>query len=272
MSFDDHLIDRGGQPHLRNGPPRTSPTRWILVGAGGVVVGALLALWWMSRAQPGPATPVATTATDVAVGAKRPKAQPVTLPALDASDAFLRKLVEMLSQHPLLANLVATEGLVRNAALAVVQIGEGRTPFRPLAVVRPTSRLSIVGTVSGRIDPRTYVRWEVATSALLSVNPADAAQLYVNVKPLFDEAYAELGHPNGNFDDAIVLAIRTLEDTPRPKVDPVLLRRPGYYEHEDPALRGLLPVQKQLLLLGPSNSQKVLNWLKQLAEALDLKI
>jgi hypothetical protein len=115
------------------------------------------------------------------------------------------------------------------------------------------------------------VRWEVATSALLSVNPADAAQLYVNVKPLFDEAYGELGHPNGNFDDAIVLAIGTLEDTPQVKVDPVLLRRPGYYEHEDPVLRGLLPVQKQLLLLGPTNSQKIMTWLKQLAEALDLK-
>ena len=38
---------------------------------------------------------------------------------------------------------------------------------------------------------------------MLSVQPADAAQLYVNVKDLFDAAYAELGHPGGNFDEAI---------------------------------------------------------------------
>lgn len=226
----------------------------------------------MSRAQPGTATPVATTATDVAVGSNRPKPQPVSLPALDASDSFLRKLVEALSQHPLLAKLLATDSLVRSAALAVVQIGEGRTPFKPLAVMRPESRLAIVGTISGRIDPRTYVRWEGATTALLSVRPADAAQLYVNVKPLFDDAYAELGHPGGNFDDAIVLAIRTLEDTPQPKLDPVLMRRPGYYEHDDPALRALLPVQKQLLLFGTANRQRVMSWLKHLAAALDLKV
>ena len=112
----------------------------------------------------------------------------------------------------------------------------------------------------------------VRRARLTSIDPIHAAQLYVNVKSLFDQAYQELGNPNGEFEDAIARAIRTLEDTPQVRVDPVLARRSAYFEHEDPALRSILPVQKQLLLVGPDNRRKIMQWLKQLAANLDLKI
>ncbi len=273
MAFDDLPLDRpsSGQvpPPRPAPPPARSPTRWIVVGALAVVVGALLALWWMSRAQPSMATPAPTAATDVAVGSHRPKRQPIELPSLESSDPFLRDAVSLLSRHPVLARLLATDGLVRGATLAVVEISDGRTPADPLKVLRPSSRLAI--TPGGRVDPRTYQRWDGATAALASVNPAEAAQLYVNVKPLFDQAYTEMGHPNGNFDDAIARAIGVLKETPGVAVDPELLRRPGYYEHADPTLRSLKPVQKQLMLVGPDNRRRILAWLGQLAAALELK-
>ena len=46
------------------------------------------------------------------------------------------------------------------------------------------------------------------------MSASEAAQLYVNVKPLFDQAYIELGHQGGDFDTAIVRAIEALGDTP----------------------------------------------------------
>ena len=53
--------------------------------------------------------------------------------------------------------------------------------------------------------------------------------LYVNVKLLFDQAYKELGHPNADFDEAIVKAIDTLVETPQVDQDPVLVRKqPGF--------------------------------------------
>jgi hypothetical protein len=244
----------------------------VIVGALAVVGAALLTLWWMSRTQPRTAVPAPTHATDVAVGSNRPKRQPMDQPKLDDSDSLLRELVATLSRHPLIARLLATKGLVRNAVLAVEQVGDGRTPAVPLKELRPTSRLAIVGGESGRVDPRTYGRWDAAAASLVSVNPADAAQLYVNVKPLFDDAYRELGHPNGDFDESIVRAIQMLNDAPALSTAPELIRRPGYYEHADAALRSLPPVQKQFLLIGPENRQKVLGWLKRLATVLDLKV
>jgi hypothetical protein len=147
----------------------------------------------MSRTQPGTATPAPTTATDVAVGSNRPKRQLINLPPLEASDSFLAELVSALSRHPTIARLIATPELVRATTLAVVQIGDGRTPAAPLKVLRPDTRLQITGTSSGRIDPKSYGRWDTAVAGLTSVSAIEAAQLYVNVKPLFDQAYGDPG-------------------------------------------------------------------------------
>src|SRR5205814_1022960 len=111
-----------------------------------------------------------------------PKRQPIALPALDSSDSFLSELISSLSRHPLIERLLATHGIVRNVVLAVEQIGDGRTPAVPLKVLRPGTRLTTIGGESGVVDPRTYGRWDAATASLVSIKPADAAQLYVNVK------------------------------------------------------------------------------------------
>jgi hypothetical protein len=277
MAYDDLPLDPDRSDAGREAPPAGMPPsrlpsvlRWVLVILGATTAGALLTFWGMSRTQPAPVEPAPTTATDVPLGTSRPEPEPMPLPPLEESDSFLRSLVSALSEHPTLARLLATKGLVRGATLAVVQIGDGKTPATPLAVLRPGSRLQVSGSPSGRLDPRSYDRWRGAVAALTSVDPSEAAQLYVNVKPLFDEAYRELGQ-GPDFDAAIKSAIETLSRTPALENEPVLLRRPGYLEHENPDLRALRPVQKQFLLIGPENRAAVLAWLRRLAANLDLR-
>lgn len=271
MALDDLRLDRPADPASRF-PPRStaSPVRWIVVAFGGVAAVALLTFWWLSRAQPTTTMPAPTTATDVAVGSNRPKRQPIDLPTLDQSDTWLRDVVTALSQHPTLARFLATPAIIRASALAVVQIGDGKTPSVPLKALQPGSSIALQ-TGAGRIDPASYSRWDGATAALTSIDPAAAAQLYVDMKPLLDQAYQELGHPGGDFDQAVIRAIETLSDTPV-VIDPAVTRRPNYVEHDDAALRALPPVQKQFLLIGPANQKKVLAWLRQVAAQLELKV
>ena len=105
----------------------------------------------------------------------------------------------------------------------------------------------------------------------MSLPPENVAQIYVNVKPLLDQAYQELGYTD-DFDRALVRAIGTLLETPRLTADPMLLAKPGYFEHEDPALKALLPVQRQFLLVGPENQRRIVDWLRRLASSLDLNV
>lgn len=250
----------------------SSVSRWVITVAAIAAVGGGLYFWWITRMPAHPASPAPTAATDVAVGSSRPPRQPIELPALSASDALVRELVATLSKHPQLARLLASDQIISAIVLTAEQIGDGRTPAVPLKVLRPATRLSIAGPDSGRIDPGSYVRWETNVSALTSVRPNEAAQVYVNLKPLFDEAYAELGHPGGDFDASIMRAARMLLDTPEPTEEPVLMRRPTYFEHTDATLRSLRPVQKQFLLIGGERRGRVRAWLKAFAGALDIRV
>lgn len=253
-------------------PPPPSPTRWVVVAAGALVAGALLTLWWLGRSAVDTTTLAPTGPSEGQIASRRPKQQPLELPALGETDPLMREQAAELSRHPLIARLAATKGVVRAIVLAVVQIGDGKTPAKPLAVLQPVSRLLMTEGPPGRIDPTSYARWNGVVAALTSVSAVDVAQLYVNLKRLFDEAYAELGYPNGDFDQAIIRAIRTLKATPDPPADAAVVRRPNYIEYEDAALRALLPVQKQLLLIGPEHRRSVMRWLDDLARNLDLKV
>jgi Protein of unknown function (DUF3014) len=272
MAFDDLPLHRSPDPPAprRKREASSSTARWLIVGAGLVVTGSLLALWWLSRAQPPTVIPAPATMSDPTQAKRRPPREPLELPPLANSDAVLREFVGQLSRDSLLARLLATRDLVRSMTLAVVQIGDGRTPAASLATMRPSIRLD-AGT-GGKVEPANFERWESAVRALQSIPARDAARVYVNVKPLFDEAYRELGYPQGDFDVAVIKAIRMLNATPEVTGDLVLLRREGYFEHDNPALRSLPPVQKQLILLGPSHRRRVLSWLQQVAAALELNV
>lgn len=104
------------------------------------------------------------------------------------------------------------------------------------------------------------------------VGPAgQAAQLYVNLKPLFDQA-GHLGHPNSDFDASLTRSVKMLLDTPEPTDEPVLMKRALDFEHGDPTLRSLRPVQKQFLLLGADRRARVRAWLTAFSAALDLRL
>lgn len=258
-------------------PPRSpSAVRWVLAAAAIAAVGGVLYFWWLTRIPPQPAAPGPTPATDAAVGTTRPSRQPLELPLLDESDPFVRDLVGTLSTHPLIARLVTPKDVVRTVVLAVEQIGDGRTPAVPLKPLRPTTRLTLSGpstAESGHIDPASFARWDGAVGALTSISSRAAAQLYVNVKPLFDAAYAEFGHPGGDFDESLTRAIRMLLETPDVPDDvPLLLRRPAYMEHIDPSLRALRPVQKQFLLVGERHRASLRAWLSNFAKTLELTL
>ncbi len=137
MAFDDqplhHTISSSSEGQPEPPPARPSVLRWILVGLAGVAAGALLTFWWMSRAQPTTSAPPSPTAHDVAIGSNRPEAatdRSAVAQRLRSADPATGRA---LSKSPWLARFLATPGLLRAGALAIVQIGDGRTPADPAA-------------------------------------------------------------------------------------------------------------------------------------------
>jgi len=265
---------------LNTGPSQEPPAprherAWIWpVGAvaAAAVVALAFYLFFRSTPEPQPAGTAAATAPAPTEQEVEPATlAPIELPALGASDDIVRSLLKGLSSRPELATWLATEQLVRNVTVVVDNINEGVSPARHLRALAPAQPFRVIGEESGgrvSIDPRSYARYNGLADTVAALDAAGVAKTYTNLRPLFDEAYRELGHPDGNFDAALQRAIAHLLATPDAAADAPVTSHVLSYHYTDPKLEELSGAQKHLLRMGPRNARLVKDQLREIARAL----
>lgn len=214
-----------------------------------------------SRAEAPVAVPAAADAA--------PEPAPDPPVALDESDGLVRHLVAKLSSHSGLAAWLIPDDLVRIFVVVVDNVADGHTPDRHLPPWRPTRRFQTTGSSAElQVDPASHARYDTHAEIVAAIEPAVAAELYHNLRPLIAAAYAELGRTADEFDATVLRALRNLLETPVIERDVRLIHRAPFFEFADPALEGLLPVQKQFLGMGPRNVRAVQASLLEMAEAI----
>ena len=270
--------------HAPEHPAARPPgSRLRLLIAVALVLGAVTAgvLYWIAPRQseeapppavvesPAPAEPAAPEPRELEEVAAEP--EPLILPLLDQSDTLLRELAAALSSHPALAAWLVTDELIRTFTVAVENIADGQNPAPRLSALAPKSGFRTAGREADlRIDQESYDRYNGLCDLVASLDADGAVRLYVAFTPLIAEAYRELGHPEGGFDETLERAIRRLLDTPVVEREVLLFARLVYYEYADPMLEALSPVQKQLLGTGPRNVRLIQAKLRELAAALGI--
>ena len=99
------------------------------------------------------------------------------------------------------------------------------------------------------------------------VKNADVAAgrgVYRRYYPLFQQAYVDLGYPDGYFNDRLVEVIDHLLATPD-VAGPIRLTQPSvFYQFADPSLEERSAGQKALIRLGPENAAIVKAKLREL--------
>jgi hypothetical protein len=166
---------------------------------------------------------------------------------------------------------LATDGLIRNFTVVVANIAEGSTPAARLRALAPAGPFRVVEQGDELlIDPRSYERYDRLAEAVASVDPAGSARLYATLKPRIEEAYRDLGLPDGTFDRVLERAIVSLLATPVADSPHDLAPRGIVYGYADPGLESLTAAQKQLLRMGPRNARSVQQKLREIALALGI--
>ncbi len=213
-----------------------------------------------TEAPPAPATPLA------ALG---PAVDAVDLPALDLSDPFVRDLIRKLSSRPEVLAWLATDGLIRNIAVCIENVADGKTPARHLRVLAPKEKFRAAGRMEQfTTDPASFARYDGLAAAVGGLDMSAVARFYSTIKPRLDEAFQELGHAPGDIDTATEKAIRHLLEAPVPAGNAPLTLAVYSYRYVDDDLEELSGAQKQLLRMGPRNVQTVQAKLRELARAL----
>ena len=251
----------------------------LILGAG---VGYYLVERRPPLPAPAPATvapapmPAATPAPAPAIEHPVPGTPPAAsaaassaLPALDASDGALRAALAGIVGADALKRFLVPEDLIRRIVVTVDNLPRRKLPYDRLPVTTPACGFVASGEgAHATLDPRNYARYTPMVDALRAIDMRSLARVYFRFYPLFQDAYQDLGYPNGYFNDRLVTVIDQLLATPQP-AGPVDLVQPHVqYHFADPALEALSAGQKILIRMGPDNAAVVKSKLAELRAAL----
>jgi hypothetical protein len=256
-------------PHVQAAPARRGgPAPILVIAVLGVVLGGAAA-WWWTRDRPGILPARASGGTDGVIAASPEPAR--ALPPLDQMDTFLRALLGAISANPELARWLATDDLIRQMARGIDRVSRGLSPARELQVLHPKGEFLVIRRAGQTtIDPESYRRYDPLASLASSMDAQAVADAYRTIQPRLDEAYRALGRSEGTVDQALGVALQNLINTPSP-IEPVQLvhGQGATYAYAAVDLENALPVQKQLMRMGPAHVERVRSRLREIRAALE---
>jgi hypothetical protein len=232
---------------------------------------------------PAPEKAPAESAAVTPAPAIEPETEQLPLPALAESDpAAVEALSGLIGaqqteqyvvSEDVIPRMVATidslSGRQVPGAILVVQgpggAFEATADENPDAVIRDEAGDPIPQFV---MDPANYQRYTPYVEMLEGVDATRLAATYRDYQPLFDEAFRQLGYPEGDFGQRLGAVIDELLATPEVTERVRLIKPEAYYLFADEALESLTAGQKALIRMGPENAARVKAKLVEIRAAL----
>lgn len=240
-----------------------------------VIIAAVFGWWYLSRDGAEEPLETAAVATPTPVPEPTPTLEErlssrLSGTTLATSDVVVRELVAEISSHPKLAAWLVNEDLVRRFVASVNNIASGVSPQAHLEFLRPKEGFEVDEKQNGVlvIETGSYGRYDLIAQVFSSLDTEGIAALYRELEPLIDEAYAEIGPANADFEDRLdkafdlLLAVPVLEGPA--EVEQLILT----YAWADDELEALSGAQRHFLRMGPENVSLIQGTLGELRAAL----
>lgn len=191
------------------------------------------------------------------------------LPPLNDSDASAQEILADLFRQQMLDLLFNMKDIVRGVVATIDNLPRSNVAQRILPV-KPTPGQFLTDGQGDNvvISPDNYRRYAPYVQLAETADAKKLVSAYVRFYPVFQQAYQELGYPNGYFNDRVIEVIDQLLATPDIE-DPVHLTQPKVlYRFADPALEALPAGQKAMIRMGPANAAKIKAKLRELRREL----
>lgn len=182
----------------------------------------------------------------------------ITLPVLDESDAWFTTKLPTLTWRKELLKLVVTDDMIRRFVVFTDNFSQGTLAYEHTPLITPNTKFTALEqeTAQGtqlQWDESSTRRFSMYVDLLRSMDSEMLVQWYGELKPLIDQAYAELGYPEQDFTEKLQNAITKVLDMEVPKAQPELERPSVMYKYKDESLESLDDAEKLLLRLGKEN-------------------
>ena len=190
---------------------------------------------------------------------------------LGRSDDVVREEAAGLSSNDLFAKWLQTEGIISHFTAAVDSIANGLSPRTHIDFFAPAEKFNVEWESDiAYISPASYERYNPVTAVVTSLDADGCADLFLRLKPAFQEAYAELGYPQADFIKTLEKAFVELLEVPVPGEDIALVKKIETFAYQDPKLEGLSEAQKHLLRMGPLNIRRIQGKIREIGMALGM--
>jgi hypothetical protein len=191
------------------------------------------------------------------------------LPTLADSDAPLIDALVKIAGASAVKDYLLPESIIRHWVVTIDNLPRQKVAVqkRPIAPVSG-SFVADGDELHATLDAQNYARYQPLVEVAGKLDTRQLTAVYIRFYPLFQQAYQDLGYPNGYFNDRLVQVIDNLLATPQP-AGPIVLVRPNVmYTFADPALESRSAGQKLLIRMGPDNAATIKAKLKELRAAI----
>jgi len=244
---------------------------------GFAVLGILIAIgYWQFQRSRQPSTPVvmpppleqtispptiqhpvnATEADTLAATPVLPAEQ--ALPLLKESDDSMAAILAKLFADQKLDRFFFAEHFIERFVVMVDNLPRQELP----ATNRPLKKTPGEFLTSGERDNLTISldnaqRYTPLVRMLTALDQSQVVAVYRRLYPLFQEAYVQLGYPQGYFNDRLIEVIDHLLTTPEVSGPVPLVQPKALYLYADPELESLSSGRKILLRCGAENARQI---------------
>ena len=252
---------------------------WAVVAIAAAILGAVayFGLKQMqpeqqSRATTPPAPEAVQPAPEMAAPVPGPQARypiPSEQKPAEGGESGLWNAVTGLVAGKSLDGVLIRQDFVSHVVATVDNLPQRKIPRRLMPVQPPAGVLAVIGQHdSATLSPANSVRYEAYMRLMQAIDTGRLIAVYTTYYPLFQQAYRDLGYPNGYFNDRVVEAIDDMLAAPDLPEPPVLNQPKVFYLFEDPRLEALSAGQKLMIRIGPLNAAKVKAKLREIRRVL----
>lgn len=200
----------------------------------------------------------------------KPETTPTfALPSLDESDDEAKKQINSLTSNKNLSHWFHSEYLIRRGVTFIDGLSRGLLLNKMHKAPTPKGKfLAFKEDDKLWLNRENYQRYGYLMNVIQAIDSDKLVSVFHQFRPLLEEAYGELGHPPKKLDNAIISALDQILSAPINNGPIELTQESVQYKYANPNLEALPPIQKQLLRMGPKNTQIIQSKVRLLREKL----
>ncbi|MGB2198308.1 MAG: DUF3014 domain-containing protein [Luminiphilus sp.] len=174
----------------------------------------------------------------------------------ETADAYARETIESVNGGQALAQFVAGDYIVERAVAIVDALRRGEVPYKLLPVGRPSKPFPISDDgLRVTMDSSGFSRYDVFAQWVNGIDVLAIVELLNEYEQIATEALSRMGVGDFDIRSAVLAATTEILATPIAPESAELMKREANWVYMDPELEALSSLQKQVLRMGPKNSQ-----------------